>query len=173
MSAADKEVNGTDDSVYYAKTFEIKPSTSTEKCSVEINNVKNYAGIMIKEKYTDGYNPTANAKLCVAEAQTIDYLSIVTISAAPTSVSENYKLAIYLGSQKVAEGDNKSVSYEYGELKSDLNYTVKVVGENGDVQKDSSGNDLAEEGGKITCNAGFFKKTYRVLQRTLQITSES
>ncbi|MCQ2476194.1 MAG: DUF6273 domain-containing protein, partial [Clostridia bacterium] len=93
-----------------------------------------------------------------ASAQTIDYRSIVTITATATGVPEGYKLAIYLGSQKVAEGDNKSVSYEYGEIKSDINYTVKVIDANGKVQKDSNGNELSKDGGKITCNAGFFKK---------------
>lgn len=103
-------------------------------------------------------NSTANAKLNVAGAQTINFRSIVTITATAIDVPEGYKLAIYLGSQKVAEGDNNSVSYEYGELKSDLNYSVKVIDANGKVQKDSSGNDVAKDGGKITCNAGFFKK---------------
>ncbi|MCQ2475976.1 MAG: DUF6273 domain-containing protein [Clostridia bacterium] len=95
-----------------------------------------------------------------ASAQTIDYRSIVTITATATAagVPDDCKLAIYLGSQKVAEGDNKSVSYEYGEIKSDINYTVKVIDANGKVQKDSNGNELSKDGGKITCNAGFFKK---------------
>lgn len=94
----------------------------------------------------------------VASEKTIDYRSIVAIKATATDVPDGYKLAIYLGSQKVAEGDNKSVSYEYGEIKSDINYTVKVIDANGKVQKDSNGNELSKDGGKITCNAGFFKK---------------
>lgn len=94
----------------------------------------------------------------VASEKTIDYRSIVTIKATATDVPDGYKLAIYLGNQKVSEGDNKSVSYEYGELKSDVNYTVKVVDASGKVQKDSNGNEISKDGGKITCNAGFFKK---------------
>ncbi|MCQ2477032.1 MAG: hypothetical protein MJ125_04270, partial [Clostridia bacterium] len=39
-----------------------------------------------------------------------------------------------------------------------INYTVKVIDANGKVQKDSNGNELSKDGGKITCNAGFFKK---------------
>ena len=164
VTAVDKEVSGTDNSVYYAKTFEVKPSTAAEKYSVEIDNIKNYAGISIYDKYTteieggEESNPTANAKLNVAGAQTINFRSIVTITATATDVSEDYKLVLYVNGTKVAEGDNKSVSYEYGELKSDLNYSVKVIDANGKVQKDSNENELSKDGGKITCNAGFFKK---------------
>lgn len=92
----------------------------------------------------------------VASAQTIDYRSIVTITAKADNVPNGYKLAIYLGSQKVAEGDSKSVTYEYGELKSDLNYSVKVIDANGKVQKDSNGNELSKDGGKITMKKTFF-----------------
>ncbi len=106
-------------------------------------------------KYDESKN---NVTLNVASTQTIDYRSILTIKATATDVPEGYKLAIYLGSQKVSEGDNKSVSYEYGELKSDLNYSVKVIDANGKVQKDSHGNELSKDGGKITCKAGFFQK---------------
>ncbi len=91
-----------------------------------------------------------------ASAQTIDYRSIVTITATATGVPDDCKLAIYLGSQKVAEGNNKSVSYEYGEIKSDINYTVKVIDANGKVQKDSNGNELSKDGGKITMKKTFF-----------------
>ncbi|MCQ2476175.1 MAG: hypothetical protein MJ173_09795, partial [Clostridia bacterium] len=99
-----------------------------------------------------------NVNIKVAGAQTVDYRSIVTITATATDVPDDCKLAIYLGSQKVATGDNKSVSYSVGELKSDINYTVKVIDANGKVQKDSNENELSKDGGKITCNAGFFKK---------------
>lgn len=103
-------------------------------------------------------NPTASAKILAAREQMIDYRSIITITATAENVPENCKLAIFIGNTNVKTGDNKSVSYEYGELKSDLNYTVKVVDASGNVAKDSNGNDLSKDGGKITCNAGFFKK---------------
>ena len=94
----------------------------------------------------------------VAGAKTIDYRSIVTITATATDVPEDCKLVLYVNGSKVATGDNKSVSYSVGELKSDVNYTVKIVDAKGNVQKDSNGNELKKDGGKITCNAGFFKK---------------
>lgn len=103
-------------------------------------------------------NLVSASNIIVASARTIDYRSIVTVKASATDIPEDYILAIYLGDQKVAEGDNESVSYTYGELKSTLNYTVKVIDADGNVQKDSNGNDISKDGGKITCNAGFFKR---------------
>ncbi len=96
--------------------------------------------------------------ILTAGGKAFDYRSIVTITATATNIPEGYKLAIYLGNQKVAEGDNKSVSYGYGELKSDVNYTVKVLDKNGKVAKDSSGNEVSKDGGKITVKSGFFQK---------------
>ena len=102
-------------------------------------------------------NLTANAKIKVASAKTVDYRNIITITATATEVPEGYHLALYVNGAKVKDGDNKSVSYTYGEIKSDINYTVKVVDSNGIVQKDSSGNDLSKDS-RVTVNAGFFKK---------------
>ncbi len=100
---------------------------------------------------------TADNLVNVATAKTFDYRSIVTITATATDVPEGYHLALYVNGAKVKDGDNKSVSYTYGEIKSDINYTVKIVDSNGIVQKDSSGNDLSMDS-KVTVNAGFFKK---------------
>ena len=147
---------------------------SDRSCSVDYGGFVGYYYYTYETSY--GVRPALNFNLSsdifqsdvtetgtivkTASAQTIDYRSIVTITATATAagVPDDCKLAIYLGSQKVAEGDNKSVSYEYGEIKSDINYTVKVIDANGKVQKDSNGNELSKDGGKITCNAGFFKK---------------
>ncbi len=35
---------------------------------------------------------------------------------------------------------------------------VKIVDSKGNVQLDANGAELKKEGGKITCDAGFFKK---------------
>ncbi len=98
-----------------------------------------------------------NVSIKTATEKTIDYRSIVTITATATDVPEGYHLALYVNGSKVKDGDNKSVSYTYGEIKSDINYTVKIVDSNGNVQKDSSGNDLSKDS-RVTVNAGFFKK---------------
>lgn len=55
--------------------------------------------------------------------------------------------------QKEAE----EATYDVGEIKSDINYTVKIIDANGNVQKDASGNELSKDS-KVTCNASFFKK---------------
>ena len=104
------------------------------------------------EPYTTG-----NAVIKIATAKTFDYRSIVTITATATDVPEGYHLALYVNGAKVKDGDNKSVSYTYGEIKTDINYTVKIVDSNGNVQKDSSDNDLSKDS-RVTVNAGFFKK---------------
>ena len=174
-SSADDELNNAkasaiselDTAMKNAKTDEAKKALENGKTAV---NAAASVEAVNKAK-SDAITAANNADKAYAEKKKfdkvnikigshdpIDYRSKVIITATADNVPDGYKLAIYLGSQKVAEGDNKSVSYEYGELKSDLNYSVKVIDANGKVQKDSSGNDLSKDGGKITCKAGFFQK---------------
>ena len=103
-------------------------------------------------------NPNANAKINVAGSRTVDYRSKVTITAKASGVDSSYRLAIYVGNNRVATGSNTEVSYSVGETKGDVNYTVKVVDANGNIAKDASGNEISKAGGKISCNSGFFKK---------------
>ncbi len=114
-------------------------------------------GAIVNAVYTLIPNPTADSKIKIASARTFDYRSIVTITATATDVPEGYHLALYVNGAKVKDGDNKSVSYTYGEIKTDINYTVKIVDSNGNVQKDSNNNDLSKDS-RVTVNAGFFKK---------------
>ena len=106
--------------------------------------------------YTTSYSQPGTHKAYVTASGEKNTSASITTKA--DNVPNGYKLAIYFGNDKKAEGDNKSVSYEYGEIKSDISYTVKVIDANGKVQKDSNGKELSKEDGKITCNAGFFKK---------------
>ena len=124
----------------YAKTYAQANNYTFRLCSSH-NGVK---------------NPTAHAVINVATEQKIDYRSIVTIKATAKNIPDGYMLAMYIDG-KTVKGTNTEVNYEYGELKSDLNYSVKVIDSNGKVQKDSNGNDLSKDS-KITVNAGFFKK---------------
>ena len=132
-------------------------NTDAEKKAIDekINSIKNATNLNDVNAASKSFD---KVNIKVAGEKTIDYRSIVTITAKADNVPNGYKLAIYFGNDKKAEGDNKSVSYEYGEIKSDINYTVKVIDANGKVQKDSNENELSKDGGKITCNAGFFKK---------------
>lgn len=96
--------------------------------------------------------------ISVAPNLEIDYRSIVFIKATAVGVPEGYYLAIFIDGKEVKRGTNTEVSYEYGELKGDLSYTVKVIDKDGNVQKDGNNKALSEEGGKITCKAGFIQK---------------
>lgn len=55
-------------------------------------------------------------------------------------------------------GSNTEVTYDYGELKDDISYTVYVADGEGTILKDSSGNNAIKAGGKITCKDGFFQR---------------
>ena len=103
-------------------------------------------------------NPNANAKINVAGVRSVDYRSKVTIKAKASGVDSSYRLAIYVGNNRVATGSNTEVSYSVGETKGDINYTVKVVDANGNIAKDANGNEISKAGGKVSCNSGFFKK---------------
>ena len=108
-------------------------------------------------------NSTANAKINVAGATTLSYRTIVTIKATATNLDSGYYLVLVANGKEI-KGDNKEVVYEYGELTSDLNYYVKIVDKNGNIQKDANGNNLKKDGGTITCNAGFFQKLIAFFQ---------
>lgn len=64
----------------------------------------------------------------------------------------------FFGDPKEIKGTNTEVTYEIEEITSDVTYSVKVVDESGNVQKDGSGNELKKDGGKIICSDGFFKR---------------
>ncbi len=103
-------------------------------------------------------NPNSNAKINVAGSRTVDYRTKVTIKATATGVDSSYRLAIYVGNSRVATGSSTEVSYSKGETTGDINYTVKVVDANGNIAKDANGKEISKDGGKISCNSGFFKK---------------
>ena len=102
-------------------------------------------------------NPCRNAQINVATAKTVDYKSKATIKATATGVPEGYYLVMTVNGKEI-KGSNTEVSYDAGNIKGDVSYSVKVVDAKGNIQKDSAGNALSKDGGKITCNAGFFKK---------------
>ncbi len=122
-----------------------KDGTETGICSrCGAKNTRTKAGTMIK--------PVINVA-----SRTVDYRSKVTIKAKASGVDTSYRLAIYVGNNRVATGSNTEVTYNAGETKGDINYTVKVVDANNTVAKDANGNEISKEG-KVSCNSGFFKK---------------
>ena len=132
-----------------------KDGTETGTCSrCSAKDTRTKAGT----KKSNPVNPNANAKINVAGGRSVDYRSKVTIRATATGVDSSYRLAIYVGNNRVATGSNTEVTYNAGETKGDINYTVKVVDANGNIAKDANGNEISKDGGKISCNSGFFKK---------------
>ncbi len=116
----------------------------------------------VYEKISDN-NPTANVVINVAGEKTIKYRTKVTIKATAANLDSKYHLVLCINGKEI-KGNNKEVSYEYGELKNDVNYTVKIVDESNITQKDKEGKELKKSGGKITCNAGFFVRLIAFFQ---------
>lgn len=122
-----------------------------------IDNATNFSDIaLIKNDALKeiGKDIFAGVKINVAPAETYDFRTIVTIKATATNVPDGYILALYVG-DKVIKGTNKEVSCEYGELKSNINYTVKIVDKNGNVQKNADGKELSSES-SVNVNKNFF-----------------
>lgn len=77
----------------------------------------------------------------------------------------------FFGDPKEIKGTNTEVTYEIEEITSDVTYSVKVVDESGNVQKDGSGNELKKDGGKIICSDGFFKRLIAFFRAIFKIFS--
>ena len=102
-------------------------------------------------------NPCRDAVINVASPKKVDFKTKVTVKATATGVPEGCYL-ILCTDNAIYKGTNTDVIAEMGNIKSDVTYTVKVVNEAGLVQQDGAGNDLVKDGGRITCNNGFFVK---------------
>ncbi|MGN0573259.1 MAG: DUF6273 domain-containing protein [Acutalibacteraceae bacterium] len=102
-------------------------------------------------------NPCRDAVINVASPRKVDYKTNVTVKATATGVPDGYYLVLYTDNA-IYKGTNTEVIAQMGNIKSDVTYTVKVVNKAELVQKDGAGNDLVKDGGRITCNNGFFVK---------------
>ena len=123
-----------------------------------------YKGIRVALKMQNLKSDSSGSELNIfnvavinATGGSVDYRTKTTFTATATGVPEGYYLAIYDGTTQLAKGTNTSVTYNLGELKSSKNLTVKVVDASGNVQKDSSGNELSKDV-TITVNSGFWQK---------------
>ena len=101
-------------------------------------------------------NPAASATLYLKSSASVAYRSDVTITATASNLPSGYFLAIYDGNTLLAKGDNSSVSYQAGEMRSSKTFTVKVVDSNGAVQSNSSG--ALQKDININVSSGFFAK---------------
>lgn len=103
--------------------------------------------------------PNSGAIVRVAEETTLKWRTKTTIVATATGVDEGWHLVMIIGDE-VYEGSRTEVRSSEFQLKSDIDYTVKVV-------KDSTGEaqeSLTEEGGTITVKGGFFRKLLAFFQ---------
>ena len=139
--------------IHYESTDHIYKNGACEVCGYKcIHNFENGICTICGSVSFDG------VKLNVATAKSVEYHSKVKIVATATGVSTNHKLAIYVGNSCVATGSKNEVSYTVEKVNGDINYTVKIVDENNNIVKDVNGNEMSKDGGKISCNSGFFAK---------------
>lgn len=124
---------------------------------------------IVDETPVEQPNPTAPATLNIKSSVTVDYRSNVTVTATADNVPDGYVLAIYDGNNQLTKGDNKSVSLSVGEMKESKTFTVKIIDENGSVQKDGSGSELSKnceinvKSGLLSKIIAFFKALFRRL----------
>lgn len=93
-----------------------------------------------------------NASIKVASSKVVDYRSNVTIVANASGIDNGYHLEIVIGNASY-KGTRTEVKADIGEIRSDVNYEVRVVKDNGEVQ-----NDLTKSGCKVICNSSFIKR---------------
>ena len=108
-------------------------------------------------------NPTENAVINVKSGE-IYKNSNVTVIATASNVPEGYFVAIFDGNKEKSRGDNKSVSYNAGEISSDKTLTAKIVDAAGNVQKDATGNDLSKNI-EIKVKTGFFDRIIAFIKK--------
>ena len=101
--------------------------------------------------------PNISAKLNIVPSTTVDYRAKVTLVATASYVPNNCNLVLYEGNKQIAKGNNKTVSFSIGEMKSSKKYVVKIVDAKGNVLKDSKGNDLSANV-EIKVKSSFFDK---------------
>ncbi len=102
-------------------------------------------------------NPTAGAVINVRSSASVSYKTKVSLTATADNVPSGYYLVIYEGGSQRAKGDNKTVTYDAGEMRDSTTFTVKVVDGLNRVQKDSSGRDLSRDC-EIKVNSSFFAR---------------
>lgn len=143
-------IKNIDGEIQYSKEYTNAPEL---QININDNSIEN----------SNNASATANAVINVAGEKTIKYRTKVTIKATAANLDSGYHLVLCIDGKEI-KGNSKEVSYEYGELKSDVNYSVKIVNESNITQKDKDGKALEKSGGKITCNAGFFVKIIAFFQ---------
>ena len=108
-------------------------------------------------------NPTAYALIYIKKTATVSYRTKVIVTATANNVPSGYYLAIYEGGIQRVKGDNKSVTYDAGEMRESTTFTVKVVDGKNNVQKDTTNHALSKEC-TVTVNSDFFARLIAFFQ---------
>ena len=142
----------------------------------EVLSVKSSAAYSVVDKdgnqtaaiNMDGSESISNAQLKVPSDTEVAYAAWVIVKAKATGVPEGYYVALYDGETLLEKGSNTEVSYEFpGEFKTTKKITAKIIDDNGDVQKDSDGNDLTATF-EVKARSGFFARLIALFMRMLR-----
>ena len=117
-------------------------------------------------------NPTKDASLKISANTEVEYAATVTVKAKAANVPEGYYVALYDGKTLLKKGSNTEVSYTFpGEFKETKNITVKIIDDNGNVQKDGNGKELTGTV-EIKAKSGFFAKLIAFFKRLFKALPE-
>lgn len=135
--------------------------TETQVCT----RCKAKGDTRVKPGTRQGANIGATVK--TAGAVSFDYGTKITVAATASGIDAGYHLEMEIGG-KTYKGDRSQVRSGEIELKSSINYTVKVV-------KDSSGaeqKELTKQGGTITCKGGLLKQIIAFFRSLFGLTKK-
>ena len=107
--------------------------------------------------------PTAcAATILVAGAQKVRRGTNVDIRARAEHLDPAFHLVLCVNGEEI-EGSCREVRCLCAGLKTDLDYSVRIVDAAGKVQKDANGDDLVRDGGTITCDQRFLARLLNCL----------
>ena len=108
---------------------------------------------------------TASAALKIPSNTEVEYAATVTVKAKATGVPKGYYVALYEGNNQLAKGSNTEVSCTFkGEFTGSKTITAKIIDNDGNVQKDGSGNYLSANF-EVKAKSGFFAKLIAFFKR--------
>ncbi|MBR6940201.1 MAG: hypothetical protein IKH65_05315 [Clostridia bacterium] len=149
------------DYVYNNDATEDKDGTETAKCTrcdVTDTRTKPYTATHNAGTGTDtDVHYAAFGAILVPDNQKVDYRTKVTLVATSSRTTEDYKIALFKGDEKIAEGTNLRLEAELGELKETATYKFAFIDESGNIVKDAEGNEVAKEV-TIEVDRGIFKR---------------
>ena len=141
----------------YVKTPDLT-SAGSKTVVITFGGKSTSFSVTVKEKE----DPLKNTVLYVPSAVTVDYRTKVTFVAKAKSLPKGYYLVVSYGSkQAIVEGkgenEETAVTVNYGEMKENTEFSVKIVDSDSNLAKTSSGSTF-EGSTKVSVNRGFFKR---------------